>query len=201
MQAQRQIIDSRTHKYVITRRGKTLTYADAINLWESNEEFRRFFVSLLSDSPFSAYRWETPPISTNTLSREFQFVLLDSPGLAHLPDSLAFADHYVNANDDSIVVFENLGQDAVLVVPTPQSEDLHYAHLASFVRHAPRHQIHALWRVVGETVKAKLSDRPLWLSTAGGGVAWLHVRLDVRPKYYRHKPYQLHAEDDLKDDG
>ncbi|MGI9175867.1 MAG: DUF6940 family protein [Rhodothermales bacterium] len=24
----------------------------------------------------------------------------------------------------------------------------------------------------------------MWLSTAGGGVSWLHVRLDSRPKYY-----------------
>jgi len=31
---------------------------------------------------------------------------------------------------------------------------------------------------------------PTWLSTAGGGVAWLHVRLDTRPKYYRYNPYR-----------
>jgi len=37
---------------------------------------------------------------------------------------------------------------------------------------------------------ARLSDRPLWISTAGMGVNWLHVRLDSRPKYYRHAPYK-----------
>ena len=32
-------------------------------------------------------------------------------------------------------------------------------------------------------------DMPLWVSTAGLGVSWLHVRLDARPKYYRHDAY------------
>jgi hypothetical protein len=29
-----------------------------------------------------------------------------------------------------------------------------------------------------------------WLSTAGMGVPWLHVRLDDRPKDYGHRPYR-----------
>jgi hypothetical protein len=33
--------------------------------------------------------------------------------------------------------------------------------------------------------------QPIWLSTAGMGVAWLHIRLDERPKYYSHKPYAV----------
>ena len=35
----------------------------------------------------------------------------------------------------------------------------------------------------------RLGGKPVWLSTAGLGVGWLHVRLDDRPKYYRHAPY------------
>jgi hypothetical protein len=37
---------------------------------------------------------------------------------------------------------------------------------------------------------ARLSARPVWLSTAGAGVAWLHVRLDDRPKYYGFDEYR-----------
>ena len=29
----------------------------------------------------------------------------------------------------------------------------------------------------------------VWLSTAGDGIAWLHVRMDPRPKYYQHTEY------------
>lgn len=31
---------------------------------------------------------------------------------------------------------------------------------------------------------------PVWISTSGLGVPWLHVRIDDRPKYYQHAPYR-----------
>lgn len=37
---------------------------------------------------------------------------------------------------------------------------------------------------------ARLGVRPVWLSTAGMGVSWLHVRLDARPKYYGFAAYR-----------
>ncbi len=36
----------------------------------------------------------------------------------------------------------------------------------------------------------RIGAMPVWLSTAGAGVSWLHVRLDTRPKYYHHGPYR-----------
>ena len=48
----------------------------------------------------------------------------------------------------------------------------------------------ALWQVVGEAMERRLGTEPVWLSTAGAGVSWLHVRLDDRPKYYGHAPYR-----------
>lgn len=75
--------------------------------------------------------------------------------------------------------------DAVLAVTD-------YGNLAAFFQNAPTDQHQALWRVVGRSVKERLvSHSPLWLSVAGGGVAWLHVRLDSSPKYYRYGPYRI----------
>jgi hypothetical protein len=87
------------------------------------------------------------------------------------------------------VAFSNLGGDAVLVVPWAAA-GLAYPDLASFLRTAPESQKRELWRQVGSSVATRLSDRELWLNTAGGGVAWLHVRLDSTPKYYHHQPYR-----------
>ena len=39
-------------------------------------------------------------------------------------------------------------------------------------------------------MQRRLSAKPVWLSTAGAGVSWLHVRLDDRPKYYGYAPYR-----------
>jgi hypothetical protein len=52
-------------------------------------------------------------------------------------------------------------------------------------------RISAVWQAVGDALLARVAADPVWLSTAGLGVSWLHVRLDSRPKYYRHVPYKL----------
>jgi hypothetical protein len=88
------------------------------------------------------------------------------------------------------VSFPNLGDDAFLVAPCPRTPLAAYPHLAAFARHAPDAQQHALWQAVSGALSRRLDQRPLWLSTSGLGVAWLHVRLDLRPKYYTFGPYR-----------
>ena len=39
----------------------------------------------------------------------------------------------------------------------------------------------------------RVGIKPVWLSTAGAGVSWLHVGLDDRPKYYGFGPYRQAA--------
>ena len=175
-------------QFRISKNEKQLLYDEVLHLWQSSEDFRSFFIAILAKVPFSAYRWETPPITTTTVNRVFEFVLLDSPSLARPPDEKAFASHFDTASD-GITTFSNLGKDAFLVVPVPQGPPSAYGHLAAFIREAPKLQNHALWQVVGQTVEKQLSNEPIWLSTAGGGVSWLHIRLDSRPKYYGFKPY------------
>ena len=173
-----------------------LTCGEVFQLWIGEASFRSFFAKILRDAPFDAYRWETPPVTKATLDREFQFVLIDCPPLARPADRRAFAEFFdAAAPEEQAIVFENLGRDATLVVPCPPGDAAaanvdHFAHLASFVRQADDEQVDAFWQLVGRTMCEKVGDQPLWLSTAGIGVAWLHVRLDQRPKYYAHRPYR-----------
>src|SRR5262249_13567392 len=120
----------------------------------------------------------------------FEFVILDSPGLARSPDKNAFSEHFGSEVEGGVVEFPNLGKDAIMVVPCPIAVPSAYGHLAAFVRQAPEAQQHALWQLVGSAMQRRLSTKPVWLSTAGAGVSWLHVRLDDRPKYYGHAPYR-----------
>ncbi len=175
--------------------GKSVSYGEVVEGWQSDSGFREFFIGILADAPYGAYLWETPPITRLTSTRAFEFVLVDSPALARLiPDPDAFASHF-EATDagQGVAVFPNLGGDAFLVAPTPQAPLIKYTHLAAFARAAPAEQQHAFWRTVGSTVADRLADRPLWLSTNGLGVAWLHARLDARPKYYTFEPYLMNA--------
>lgn len=171
--------------------GLPIPYADVLQYWQNDESFRSFFLSLLFEARLSAYRFETPPITSDTADRAFEFVLLDAPGLDRPADDQAFADRFSSgANEQSVVTFANLGNDAVLVVPCPSGPVGAYAHLAAFVRGASAPQQHELWRAVGASMQARLAISPVWLSTAGMGVSWLHVRLDSRPKYYGYAPYR-----------
>ena len=165
------------------------TYAEVVELWRDDAGFRRFFRSTLTESPFDAYFWETPPVTRATIDEPFEFVLVESSALARMrPEPDAFAEHFDGADD--VADFPNLGGDAHLVAPSPRAPLDAYPHLAAFARHAPEAQQDALWQRVGACLRERIGERPIWLSTAGLGVGWVHVRLDSRPKYYSFDAYR-----------
>jgi hypothetical protein len=118
----------------------------------------------------------------STADRPFEFVVLDSPELERRPTPEAFAEHFESARADDILEFSNLGGDAIMHSA--------YGHLGAFVRNAHEAQRLALWQAVGDATARRPGTMPVWLSTAGAGVAWLHVRLDDRPKYYAYAPFR-----------
>lgn len=184
-----ELADYRGLRFAVDRDGRPATVAEVLRGWRSDADFRSLFNALLAEAPYTAFRWETPPLTAASVSRPFEFVLLDSPGLDRPPAPDAFAEHF-RRGTEGVVVFPNLGGDATLVVPCPVVGASAYGHLAAFVRLAPEAQRQALWRSVGASLARRLGVEPVWLSTAGAGVSWLHVRLDDRPKYYGFGPYR-----------
>lgn len=183
--------DGRVIKTVIHGDGAPLSYADVVNLWCVDDDFCTFFNQLLAEAPYAAYFWETPPLTPARSERCFEFIVSDCPSLAGVAaDAGTFAQYCSSAGSEPVTVFPNIRHDAVLVAPCPRGPLDAYPHLAAFARRGPRSQQQAFWRRVGEAVRQRLSDRPLWVSTSGMGVYWLHVRLDDRPKYYTWWPYK-----------
>jgi hypothetical protein len=163
-----------------------LTYQAVMQLWRDSCAFRTFFAAALRDAPFAAFRWETPGLHLHNRQQAFECMLIDAPELLVAPDPHTFASHFRGAARADVVSFSNLRKDALLVVTTPHVQALNYAHLAVFLRTAPLPQQDRFWQVVGEQLCTRLSHVPVWLNTAGAGVAWLHMRLDSSPKYYRY---------------
>lgn len=185
-----EVVNSTIHKIKISRGDTQLSYADVIECWQNNLSFREFYVSLLATSPFQAFFWESPPVTRATLQQPYEFVIVDSPQLATVkPNPTPFAKQLEPAQND-VVVFENLGKGATLIVPCQIGNQSAYPHIAAFVRNAPEPQVQELFKTLGETIEERLTDQPLWVSTSGLGVYWLHVRLDSRPKYYSFQPYR-----------
>lgn len=182
--------DGRVRLYQPRRDGAAVSYRQVLRLMRDDEPFRAWWIATLARAPFAAYKWETPAITAATADREFEFVLLDAPGLTGPADRNAFRAHFDTAGEATVVTFANLGRDATLVVPCPLGNAEAYVHLGAFVRSAPATQVNALWQAVAAAMEAAIGTQPVWLSTAGMGVAWLHVRLDSRPKYYGYAAYR-----------
>lgn len=179
-----------TTRLTLRHGSESLSFADVITGLQCDGAFRSWFNGVLASATFSAFRWETCPVTLATASARFEFVLIDSPRLDRPPDPEAFREQFERHPSVDILGFPNLGGDAVLVVPRPLAPASVYGHLAAFVRGAPEHQRDALWRAVGNAMSDRVGAKVVWLSTAGAGVSWLHVRLDDRPKYYDFEPYR-----------
>ena len=50
----------------------------------------------------------------------------------------------------------------------------------------------AVWAEAGRAITRWRNERgdPVWFSTSGLGVTWVHLRLDERPKYITYAPYR-----------
>jgi hypothetical protein len=172
-----------------------------------------------SQGRFQAAFWETPSVRPSTMETQpMEFVLIDAPRLqkfANTADPSSFAEHFRHCNRPTGeqqqpvgCVFESLGRDAILISPRPvaastNSNRVNAAHLMAYLQTAPTEQRNSYWKTVGETYLGALqqhrksdnnnnddNDAPLWLSTSGLGVAYLHIRIDRRPKYYTYDPYK-----------
>ena len=184
-------IDPQTTRITFLADAQALSYRRVIDLWQTSSGFREAFTAEISASPFDAFFWETPPVTRQTFDRPFEFVLIASAALVQLrPDPAPFRSHFATRAAQSVLSFPNLGGDALLVVPAPLGDHANYTHLARFLRHGPKEQVDAFWMTVGRAMEQRISERPTWLSTAGLGVSWLHLRLDSRPKYFRHDAYR-----------
>ncbi len=179
-----------TIEYALFRGDQPLSHADVLDLWKEDIAFVDFFVTVFSTTGYSSYTWEMPPLTLLNLREPFRFVVQNVPS-THAVDADVFEQYYRPENDcNGIVAFLNTGQDALLVVPSPHRYGVNFSGLAQFFEDSTIHQRRSLWQMVAHHTKSRLSGKPLWISTAAGGVAWLHVRLDEAPKYYLYAPYK-----------
>lgn len=177
-------------RLALLHKGESVPLAAAFGALAEDTGCRTVLNAGLAAAPFHAFRWECPPLHrAQSRITAFECTLIDAPELVRPADASAFGDYFHASRGETVTAFANLGGDAQLVVPLPLGEDAAYPHLAAFVRSAPESQRDAFWQHLGRCVQRARKDAPLWVSTAGDGVPWLHVRLDQRPKYYRTPAY------------
>lgn len=177
-------------RFRILQNNQNLTFQEVFYLWANSIEFRTFYIELLATVPFPAFYWEHPGLLTPLLTQPYEFVVLISTSLEKRRlNETAFADFF--QTDDLIVDFDNLGKNALLVIPTPLGDVADNKHLGKFIRANKPTQQQLLFQRIGELMLERINEqKSIWLNTAGNGVMWLHIRLDSRPKYYKTKAYK-----------
>ena len=181
-------LNETTQRASIVAHAGPLTFQQVLVGWAAGDAIADISTQLIAESPFAALFWEMPPLTTTRLDNPYECVLIDSPSLARFPcDATPFDEHF---GGEPVVVFHNLGADALLVAPAPQPAGAQYAHIAAFCRTAPAVLSNRYWECLGAACQGRICATPTWISTAGLGVGWLHARLDTRPKYYSHAPYR-----------
>jgi hypothetical protein len=170
-----------------------LTFEQVIDGLGADAPLRGVLLGELLQTPWPAFYWEWPPVTVAALGEPYQHVVLEGAALERpRPDPSAFRSQFqATPPETTVASFPNLGGDAILVAPKP-SADRAYGHLGAFLRSAPADQQNELLTCLAAAIRARLADDPgpLWVSTAGLGVPWLHIRLDSRPKYYKYEPYR-----------
>lgn len=185
--------------------GSVVTWGGFLSLLGAADErgrrFREWYTGRLLAADVSSrggFFWECSPVARAMLdSQRFSFVLKAAPMLEiAAADPEPFSKHLQRARDGQHAIgFSNLSRDAMLVIPTQQQQAANYTHLFSFLRTASHAQIDGFWKQVAATSLEFLAARPspvadpMWLSTSGLGVSWLHVRCSSVPKYYSYKPF------------
>jgi len=179
---------------IVDEGGQPLSFDHLFARWRAQPDdgLRRQWTDALRALPYSACFWELPGLHPEMLDRPFECVCLDTPSLAAKPgpaDRDSFARAFAIDDGTPFASFDNLGGDAWLVAPRPRSATDDYRHLLHFLRLAPDADADALLQRIALELTERIARRTVWLSTAGLGVNWLHVRLDRRPKYFQHRPY------------
>lgn len=181
-------IDTNTLQYALTAEDGIVSFASWLHQLKTDPQFRSEFNALVAAISFPAFFWELPPVNNHTIENPFAFVAIKSDLLAGTPGDVTSFRDKINGHQ-SVVCFKNLGGDATLVVPCPE-ETKQYPHLATFCRTASQQQADLFWKTTAEAIETRLGLQPIWISTAGLGVPWLHLRIDIRPKYYRHAAFR-----------
>lgn len=183
-----EVIESGVTHYHLYLEDQPLTHRQVHQLWLEEDSFALFYSKLILDAGYSGFCWETPAIRLKNLDEIHEFVVIQSNAHSNIIQNWgAFTEHFQSKK--LATSFMNLGKNGRMVSPVPDTS-FNGASIASFLKTASDKRLIALWRLVGKEVLGSITHSPIWLSTAGLGVSWLHIRIDTRPKYYRYMPYR-----------
>ncbi|CBJ33464.1 EsV-1-207 [Ectocarpus siliculosus] len=97
-------------------------------------------------------------------------------------DRNPFAMHLRRARGVPVSFRSSSTPSTTLVIPPDSGKN--FSHIGNFYKHSTLGERKALWRKVAIELEKKLArGETVYVSTHGGGVHWVHVRLSLTPRY------------------
>jgi len=134
-------------------------------------------------------KYYTHPFETNAIKNIYTPVIIILSKIIMKGNHNFEAFKEFETHQGNVISFQNLSNDAYLVVPKPIKNNIkntiNYLNLHTFLSSAPETQIIKFWIMVADTaIKYLQINDKIYLKPHGFGVPWIHFRIQKNNKYY-----------------
>lgn len=152
-------------------------WKDVLYNWENGVIFR------YPKQIKNRFIWNTSVLK-NDGNVEYKESFMVNNNLPNKQDESDYVEYIKKSKSKYVVAFPNLSKDTMLVIPMPVKGN-NYVTLKDFIDNAPEKQQIYFWKKVAKVAKEFMKiHKNIWISVHGFGVAYTHVRISSKPKYY-----------------
>jgi hypothetical protein len=159
-----------------------MLWKDKIKLWSSGS------IQKYPENINKRFFYQTS-ICDKNLSNEYKEIFITSDKLESITkqDFKPFTEYFSKTKNKYVISFLNLSKTSLLIVPIPREKKI-FTTLKDFIDNASKKQQIEFWKHVADCIQKMLTivDK-VYVNTHGLGVYYLHVRIDIKPKYYYNK--------------
>jgi len=139
-----------------SQNGLILSFKEVFSLWQTSVEATESFVNEMKKLGFDQWYWEHPAVTKDLMELPYECMILKTKHFDRRKvDTEPFSAHIHQEN--FVAVFDNLGHNARLIVPTWKSEKENYKHLGAFINFASTDQVLEIFKTVGNIMEEELS--------------------------------------------
>lgn len=179
-------------KLEIVYKRKHLTFRQMLNAWIDDQEFCVWFTDRLSRA-HTKFRFEFPKLThTKKLSRPAYVIRYTEPRLSDAADPkgiypVGFVNELLKCARRPALTIPGRGglsHPERMVIPCKP-----IAHIGKLKTRA-KSTIHEMWKQTALEAWNKLrAGEPVYISTHGLGIPWLHIRVETQPVHYQYKRF------------
>jgi len=131
-----------------------------------------------------SFFYETSFISSNG-EEEYEEKFIESDLLDTMNQNYKlFQKYIIKSKNKYVISFLNLSKTSLLIIPYPR-QNKKFTTLKHFIDNSTKLQQIKFWKKVSNSIKKMLKIyKKVWVSTHGTSVPYLHIRIDITPKYY-----------------